>query len=112
MHKSKGPNWTEQEIRCFLELCIDKQILDLIDSKKYRHVEIFNSLTEEMRKKCFCKSAEQMQLKLKRHKQDYPKCKDNNNKSRSASKYMPFFKELELLFSIRPAHIPLQEYLF
>ncbi|KAK9686867.1 Myb/SANT-like DNA-binding domain [Popillia japonica] len=103
MHKTKGPNWTEREIQCFLDLCIDKQILDLMDSKKYRHVEIFNSLTEEMRKKGFCKTAEQMQLKFKKLKQEYRKCKDNVNKSGAAPKYMQFFKELELLFSTRPA---------
>ncbi|KAK9738755.1 Myb/SANT-like DNA-binding domain [Popillia japonica] len=73
-----------------------------MDLKKYRRVEIFNSLAEGMRKKGFCKTAEQMQLKLEKLNQDYRKCKDNNNKRGATPKYMPFFKELEILFSIRP----------
>lgn len=102
----KGPNWSEDETRAFLELCIEKQILKLMDTKKFKHVDIFRSLVSDMQKRGFSKTPEQMKLKLKKLKQEYTKCRDDNNKSGASPKRCPFFDELDLLYGLRPRFEP------
>lgn len=103
MSCKKGPNWGDQETRTFLELCIEKQILAIIDGKRHKHIEIFRMLVPEMEQRGYCKTAEQMKLKLKNLKLTYLKCKRNNNVSGAAATTCPFYNELELLYGCRPA---------
>ncbi|CAL1671765.1 unnamed protein product [Lasius platythorax] len=98
----KGFNWGEEETRTFLELCIDRQIISLMDGKKHKHVDIFNSLVEDMEKKGFSKTAQQMKLKLKNLKLAYYKCKRENNVSGAARKTCPFYEQVDILYSTRP----------
>lgn len=67
MSFKKGPNWGEEEIRVFLEMCthIEKQILAIMDGKRHKHVEIFRMLEPQMKEKGYAKTADQMKLKLK-----------------------------------------------
>lgn len=81
MLPKKGQKWQEQETRVFLELCIEKQILLIMDGKKHKHVEIFKMLEPEMEKQGYKKTAEQMKLKLKNLKLVYFKCRRDNSVS-------------------------------
>jgi hypothetical protein len=103
MSCKKGANWTEGETRTFLELAIEKSILNIIDGKKYRHIEIFQMLVPEMQKRGYEKTAEQMKLKLKNLKVPYFKCKRNNNISGAAPSTCPFYNELDILYGSRPS---------
>jgi len=38
--KKKGINWLEKETNYFIQLCIEKRILKLMDEKKYKHIDI------------------------------------------------------------------------
>ncbi|XP_071649413.1 zinc finger and SCAN domain-containing protein 29-like isoform X2 [Temnothorax longispinosus] len=102
MSCKKGLNWGEEETRTFLELCTDRQIIALMDGKKHKHVDIFNLLVEDMEKKGFSKTAQQMKLKLKNLKLAYYKCKRENNVSGAAKKTCPFYEQLDILYSTRP----------
>lgn len=103
MSCKKGLNWTEKETRTFLELCIDKQILAIMDGKKHKHIEIFRILVPLMEETGYPKTAEQMKLKLKNLKLAYFKCKRDNNVSGAATTRCPFYNELEILYSCRPS---------
>lgn len=98
----KGQNWGEQETRVFLELCIEKQILSIMDGKKHKHTEIFKMLEPEIEKQGYKKTADQMKLKLKNLKLAYFKCRRDNNVSGAATSCCPFYNELELLYGCRP----------
>lgn len=98
----KGANWTDGETRTFLELVTEKRILNIIDGKKHRHIEIFRMLVPEMQQKGYEKTAEQMKLKLKNFKTAYFKCKRSNNISGAATSTCPFYNELDLLYGSRP----------
>jgi len=50
-----------------------------MDGKKHKHVDIFQSLVEDMEKKGFFITAQQMKLKLKNLKFAYFKCKRENS---------------------------------
>ncbi|EFN76601.1 hypothetical protein EAI_04234, partial [Harpegnathos saltator] len=77
-------NWKEEETRIFLELCSEKQIIALMDGKRHKHVSIFYSLVEDIEKKGYFKTAQQMKLKLKTLKLAYFKCKRENSISGAA----------------------------
>ncbi|CAH1183043.1 unnamed protein product [Ceutorhynchus assimilis] len=73
-----------------------------MDTKKFRHVDIFKMLVRGMSDQGFEKTPDQMKLKLKKLKQEYINCKKNNSKSGAAPSTCPFYEELDLLFSLRP----------
>jgi hypothetical protein len=102
MSCKKGLNWGEEETRIFLELCTEKRIISLMDGKKHKHVDIFQSLVEDMEKRGFCKTAQQMKLKLKNLKLAYYKCRRDNNVSGAAKTTCPFYEQLDILYSTRP----------
>lgn len=65
MSCKRGQSWTEEETRIFLELCLEKQILVIMDGKKHKHVDILRTLVPEMEQKDYFKTPEQLKLKLK-----------------------------------------------
>lgn len=44
MSSKKESNWGEEETRVFLEMCIEKQILLIMDRKIHKNIEIFRML--------------------------------------------------------------------
>lgn len=103
MSCKKGHNWLEKETVCFLELCVEKQILAIMDGRKFKHVEIFKMLEPEMAKRGYPKTADQMKLKLKNLKLAYFKCIRDNSVSGAATSRCAFYNELELLYGCRPS---------
>ncbi|EFN84016.1 hypothetical protein EAI_09922, partial [Harpegnathos saltator] len=71
-------NWTDNETRIFLDLCIEKRIIQMMDGKRHKHIDIYNSLEPKMREIGFIKTGAQMKTKLKHLKEIYFKCKRNN----------------------------------
>lgn len=102
MSSKKGLNQGEQETTVFLQLCIDKQILAIIDGKRYKHIEIFKMLEPEVEKHSYKKSADQMKLKLKNLKLAYFKYRRDNSVSGAATSRCAFYNELEILYGCRP----------
>lgn len=47
--KIKGEHWTYKEILCFLKLCLEKEILKVMDGKKVHHADVFKELEKPMR---------------------------------------------------------------
>lgn len=91
MSSKKEPNWGEEETRVFLEMCIEKQILLIMDRKKHKHIEIFRMLEPQMKEKGYGKTADQMKLKLKTLKLSYFKCRRDNNVSGAATSRCAFY---------------------
>ncbi|KYN37932.1 hypothetical protein ALC56_07690 [Trachymyrmex septentrionalis] len=52
-------------MQIFLELCTEKQIILLMNGKKYKHIDIFQSLVENIEQKGFFKTAQQTKFELK-----------------------------------------------
>ncbi|XP_071571470.1 uncharacterized protein [Temnothorax nylanderi] len=77
----KGMNWSEKETNYFIQLCIDKRILKLIDGEKYKHIDVYKSLESNMKQAGFVKSGIQIKLKMKHLKEMYYKCKRNKIQS-------------------------------
>lgn len=64
--KGKKRNvWSPAEIRYFLELIKEKQIMGLMDGKRLRVTDIFKSLVGSMREQGFVRDASQMIVKYK-----------------------------------------------
>lgn len=103
MSCKKGLNWGEQETKIFLELCIEKCILRIIDGKKHKHIEIYRMLELEMIAKGFHKTAEQMKLKMKNLKLAYFKCKRENKVSGASPSSCPFYEQMDILYGSRPS---------
>lgn len=97
--KTKGANWTDEETNAFLNLCIEKRIIQRMDGKRCKHIEIYESLEPTMKKMGFPKTGAQMKTKLKHLKELYLKCKRNNNLSSSSRIGFPFYKQMEQLLS-------------
>lgn len=96
--KCKGSNWTKTETRCFLNLCIEKRIIQMMDGKRHKHIDIYNSLEPSMKEMGFIKSGAQMKIKLKHLKEIYFKCKRNNNTSGVSRQTFVFYDEMEQLY--------------
>jgi len=101
--KKKGINWLEKETNYFIQLCIEKQILRLMDEKKYKHIDIYKSLEPAMKEAGFIKSGEQMKLKMKHLKEMYYKCKRNNSISGHDRMSFQYFEAMDELFGSRPS---------
>lgn len=100
--KHKGSNWTEEETRIFIALCIEKRIMQMMDGKRYKHIDIYNLLELIMKEMGFIKSGAQMKIKLKHLKEIYFKCKRNNNISGAAHQTFHLYDEMEQLLGGRP----------
>ncbi|XP_026827665.1 ras guanine nucleotide exchange factor P-like [Ooceraea biroi] len=100
--KHKGSNWTEEETRTFINLCIEKRIIKMMDGKRHKHIDIYNSLEPAMKEMGFIKSGAQMKIKLKHLKEQYFKCKRNNTGGASRQTFV-FYEEMEELLGGRPS---------
>ncbi|XP_077276963.1 uncharacterized protein LOC143905409 isoform X2 [Temnothorax americanus] len=101
--RKKGMNWTEKETNYFIQLCIEKRILKLMDGKKYKHIDVYKSLEPSMKQAGFVKSGEQMQLKMKHLKELYYRCKRNNSTSGHNRMSFQYFEAMDELLGSRPS---------
>lgn len=101
--RKKGTNWSEKETNYFIQLCIDKRILKLMDEKKYKHIDIYKSLEPTMKEAGFIKSAEQMKFKMKHLKEMYYKCKRSNSVSGHDRMSFQYFEAMDELLGSRPS---------
>ncbi|XP_018374450.1 PREDICTED: uncharacterized protein LOC108768500 [Trachymyrmex cornetzi] len=74
----------------------------MMDGKRHKHIDIYNSLEPSMKEMGFIKSGVQMKVKLKHLKEMYFKCKRNNNTSASRQTFA-FYDEMEQLYCGRPS---------
>lgn len=75
----------------------------MMDGKRFKHIDIYNSLESSMKEMGFIKSGAQMKIKLKHLKEMYFKCKRNNNISGAARQTFLFYDEMEQLLGGRPS---------
>ncbi|XP_071572575.1 uncharacterized protein [Temnothorax nylanderi] len=101
--RKKGMNWSEKETNYFIQLCIDKRILKLMDGKKYKHIDVYKSLESDMKQAGFVKSGIQMRLKMKHLKEMYYKCKRNNSISGHDRMSFQYFEAMDELLGGRPS---------
>jgi hypothetical protein len=88
-------NWAEEETRIFLDLCIEHNIIKLMDSKRHRHVEIFKLGEDKMKEMGFIKTASQLQIKMKHLQELYYKFKKNNNKSGESRTEFLYYEQMD-----------------
>ncbi|KYN28556.1 hypothetical protein ALC57_02025, partial [Trachymyrmex cornetzi] len=100
-HPRKGSNWTDTETTILIELCIEKRIIQLMDGKRHKHIDIYKSLEPKMKEMGFIKTGAQMKTKLKHLKEIYFKCKRNNSVSGANRMSFPFYDAMEELFGGR-----------
>lgn len=101
--EKKRINWTELETHFLLTIMRDKNILNMLDGKRYRNADIFKTVEEELKKRSFFKSALQIRTRWKSLKLQYYKAKRNNNISGNNRVQCPFCEELDELLGYRPA---------
>ncbi|KYQ59701.1 hypothetical protein ALC60_01367 [Trachymyrmex zeteki] len=70
----------------------------MMDGKRHKHIDIYNSLEPSMKEMGFIKSGAQMKIKLKHLKEIYFKCKRNNNTSGVSRQTFVFYDEMEQLY--------------
>lgn len=75
----------------------------MMDGKRHKHIDIYNSLEPKMKEIGFINSGTQMKIKLKHLKEMYFKCKRNNNTSGAIRQTFPFYDAMEQLFGRRPS---------
>lgn len=63
--------WTYTETEDFIKILKENQILKLMDSKRFRVVEIFKFLKNEMKNIGYSRNATQIQIKFKALKRKY-----------------------------------------
>jgi len=63
--------WLHHEITTLLTLLREKQIADLMDSKRFRTSDIFKSLENDMNKNGIMRDAKQIQIKYKSLKRKF-----------------------------------------
>jgi hypothetical protein len=107
--RKKGANWAEEETRIFLDLCIEHNIIKLMDGKRHRHVEIFKLVEDKMKEMGFIKTASQLQIKMKHLKELYYKCKKNNNKSGESRTEFLYYEQMDNLLNTRPKTLAMEE---
>lgn len=86
-----------------LTILRDKNILSMLDGKRYRNTDIFQLVEEELKKGGFLKSAIQIRTKWKSLKTLYYKAKRANSISGSNRVECPFWEELDELLGHRPS---------
>ncbi|XP_071652856.1 uncharacterized protein [Temnothorax longispinosus] len=101
--KVKGLNWTDIETQIFIELCIEKRIIQLMDGKRHKHIDIYKSLEPNMKEMGFIKTGAQMKTKLKHLKEAYFKCKRSNSVSGAARMSFKFYDAMDQLLGGRPS---------
>lgn len=77
--------------------------MHVMDGKRHKHIDIYNSLESRMKEMGFIKTGAQMKTKLKHLKEMYFKCKRNNNISGASRQTFSFYDEMEQLFGGRPS---------
>lgn len=96
--------WTNEEILTLLEIIREKKINNLFDGKRYKNVEIYRLIEEEMEKRGYStKNGEQIKNKWKSLKTAYNTCKKENTKSGAARKECDYFDILDEILGTRPS---------
>lgn len=103
MDQKKRVNWTTLETSFMLSIIRDKNILQLLDGKRYRNTDIFKVVEEELKIRGFMKTSAQIRTKWKTLKLNYFKTKRTNNTSGWCRVNCPFWDELDELLGHRPA---------
>lgn len=85
-----------------LSIIKNKEILRLLDGKRYRNGDIFKIVEEELKKRGFQKTVLQIRTKFKTLKAAYYKVKRHNNTSGADKLTCPFYEELDELLHVRP----------
>lgn len=96
--------WTYDETSTFLDICLEKQIIKMMDEKKYRNDEIFKSVKEEMCARGYNREVGQLIIKFRKLKEQYKKMKDKNNKSGAARTFFAFGEKMGMLLENRPVN--------
>lgn len=79
--KNKRVTWSSEEIEFMLNIFKDKNILKVMDGNKYRSLEIYRSVVDDMSKANFIRTAEQIRTKMRLLRASYFKCKKHLNTS-------------------------------
>jgi len=69
--ENKRDLWSYDETLALINILKEKQILKIMDNKRFRIAEIFKSLQQDMIKKGYCRSATQIHIKFKALKRKY-----------------------------------------
>ncbi|CAG9765720.1 unnamed protein product [Ceutorhynchus assimilis] len=94
--------WTSEEVRFFLSLIEEKQVLGLMDGKRIRVSDIFKTLIAPMKERGFIRDVNQLSVKYKNLKADYYRCKRHNAISGNDYIQCDFYAELDNLLGNRP----------
>ncbi|KAF5301446.1 hypothetical protein FQA39_LY02175 [Lamprigera yunnana] len=105
----KGANWGEEETKTFLKLCIEHNIIKLMDGKRHKHIEIFKLVEEKLKDKGFIKTASQLQIKMEHLKELYYNCKKTNNTSGKRRREFLYYEQMYILLNTRPKTFALEE---
>lgn len=98
--------WLHHEIMALLKLLKEKQIADVMDSKRFRTTDIFKSLEIDINKSGIMRDAKQIQIKYKSLKQNYNNARRALSQSGAGTKVKcPYFDELQEIFGHRPTSI-------
>ncbi|KYQ46675.1 hypothetical protein ALC60_14323 [Trachymyrmex zeteki] len=65
METKKRESWETDETRYFLKLMRERQVMKSLDGKRFRAVDIFNSLESSLNEKGYIKTSKQMQTRFR-----------------------------------------------
>ena len=63
--------WEEAEIRAMLASMLDREILDLLDKKKYRKKEVFRTVRDDLLQSGFTRDTDQIMSKWQALKKEW-----------------------------------------
>lgn len=69
--ENKRDIWSYDETQILINIIKEKNILKIMDNKRFRIAEIFKSLENDMKSKGYCRSAKQIHIKFKALKPKY-----------------------------------------
>lgn len=99
---SKRIVWKDSEVIYMLTIMREKNILKLLDSKRFKSVELYGAVEQGMMEAGFNKTAAQIKIKWKNLKFLYTAVKKNNNTSGAEPRDCPYYEELDELLNMRP----------
>ncbi|XP_055709084.1 uncharacterized protein LOC129805290 [Phlebotomus papatasi] len=106
MGDEKGKKkWQTKETKLLLQIVHEKEIVAMMDSKKFRNQEVFAEVEKEFLKQGYQRDVKQIEIKFKNLKQEYNRITSWNNTSGNPRREHEFQQELDLIFLNRPREV-------
>ncbi|XP_054287396.1 uncharacterized protein LOC129003162 [Macrosteles quadrilineatus] len=99
--KDRRPIWSDMEIRELISIMKEKEIMPLLSGRQYRRSDVFKIVADNMNKRGYKRTTEQVSIKWKHLRLCYFRSKSKYQTDDERKLEFPFYEEIDELFGGR-----------